>query len=237
MLVAPIDVIALAALLAPFGSLGDAIDAVFATLPTAVGSTCTTRLNAAVAPAANDAIVQVTVPLAPGAGVAHVNAGPLVWVSDANVVPDGSGSVSATVTASDGPLSCAVSAYAMSVPADATPGPDFVSARSALTVVVAVLVDELFAAFGSDVVVATVAVFEIALPLAVDDALRTTSVNTALDPAASVAMLHVTVAPVVQANVGPLVWLSETNVVPAGSTSDRLTDAASDGPAFDTVSM
>ena len=59
--------------------------------------------------------------------------------------------------------------------------------------------------------------------------------NVAVAPEASEAMLQEIVAPVVQVNVGPVVCISETNVVPAGSVSVQETLVAVDGPAFETV--
>src|SRR6266852_1789955 len=48
--------------------------------------TLTTRLKLALAPAANVAMVHVTVPVPPGAGLVQVKAGPAVCVIDTNVV-------------------------------------------------------------------------------------------------------------------------------------------------------
>lgn len=61
-------------------------------------------LNAAEAPTASEAMLQVIVPPAPTAGFVHVNAGPDVCASDTNVDPVGMVSVSATVCASLGPV-------------------------------------------------------------------------------------------------------------------------------------
>src|SRR2546423_463381 len=63
----------------------------------------TTRVNVAVAPAASVARLAVTVPVSPAAGVVRVNAGPLSWVKDANVVFAGMASVIVTLRASLGP--------------------------------------------------------------------------------------------------------------------------------------
>jgi hypothetical protein len=65
--------------------------------------TFTTKLKVAVAPAARVALVQVTVPVPPAAGVVQVKVGPAVWVSDTKVVFVGMGSLSWTLCASDGP--------------------------------------------------------------------------------------------------------------------------------------
>src|SRR3954454_24011556 len=84
--------------------VGSGVDAVtFAVFVTVVPLTIeplnfTVTLNVAVAPAGNDAIVQVTV-----APVVQVNVGPVICDSETNVVPAGRTSVSATFAASDGP--------------------------------------------------------------------------------------------------------------------------------------
>ena len=67
-----------------------------------VGATCTITVNCALAVAAS-VPVQVVVPAAPTGGLIHMKEGPLVWLSDTNVVPAGSASVSVTVWASLGP--------------------------------------------------------------------------------------------------------------------------------------
>src|SRR5438093_1490592 len=66
--------------------------------------TCTTRVKEALAPAARLDRVSVSVPLLPAAGVVDPKAGPLSWVSDTNVVPAGSGSLTDTLWASLEPL-------------------------------------------------------------------------------------------------------------------------------------
>ena len=66
-------------LLAPVGSEVVAPTvAVFVIDDPAPAGTFSTILNVADAPAASVAIVQVIVPVAPGAGVTHVKAGPVV---------------------------------------------------------------------------------------------------------------------------------------------------------------
>jgi hypothetical protein len=105
-------------------------------------------------------------------------------------------------------------------------------ATAALTVVPAVA--ELLAADGSEVVVATIAVL-FSAPAA---EVFTTSVNMAGAPEARLAIVHVTVPPAPTAGVvhsHPATEVSETNVVPAGSVSFKLTPAAAEGPALLTV--
>ena len=63
-----------------------------------------TNVNDADAPEASVAIVQVTVPDAPAAGLVQVNAGPLFCARETKVVPGGSTSVSVTPWAMPGPL-------------------------------------------------------------------------------------------------------------------------------------
>src|SRR5438132_1155091 len=65
--------------------------------------TLTTRLKLALSPAANVAMVHVTVPVSPGAGLAQAKAGPAVCVIDTNVVFAGVASLSETFWASLGP--------------------------------------------------------------------------------------------------------------------------------------
>ncbi|PYQ48228.1 MAG: hypothetical protein DMF59_16605 [Acidobacteria bacterium] len=60
----------------------------------------TTIENVDVAPAASVAILQEIVPVPPTAGAEHANAGPLLCVSETNVVPVGTTSVNVTVCAS-----------------------------------------------------------------------------------------------------------------------------------------
>ena len=76
--------------------------AVFVTVPPPL--VLRTRLNVAPAPLASNAMLQVTAPVPPAAGVAQVKAGPPVWLAETNVVPAGSVSLSCTFCASRGPL-------------------------------------------------------------------------------------------------------------------------------------
>src|SRR2546423_126437 len=116
-------VVAVALLLSRFLSLVslDTLAVLLITVPAGVSAlTFTTRMNVAVAPLANAsaaavtlpgavapaasvARLAVTVPVSPAAGVVRVNAGPLSWVKDANVVFAGMASVIVTLRASLGP--------------------------------------------------------------------------------------------------------------------------------------
>ena len=69
----------------------------------------------------------------------------------------------------------------------------------------------------------TFAVFVTVVPFVSEPLNATVTLNVADAPAANVAIEQVTVAPVVQVNVGPFVCDSETNVVPAGSVSVSVT--------------
>src|SRR5947199_97615 len=64
--------------------------------------TCSTRVKVALAPAASDERLSVTVPLLPTAGVADPKDGPPSCASDTKVVPPGSGSLTETACASEG---------------------------------------------------------------------------------------------------------------------------------------
>src|ERR1043165_2979577 len=114
-------------------------------------------------------------------------------------------------------------------------GPLFVTERSALALTSVGADDVLFPGVGSGVVVVTVAVFVTVVPLTIDPLKATVRLNVALVLGASVAIEQVTVGPVVQVKIGPFVCDSETKVVPAGSTSVIVTEAASEGPAFATT--
>lgn len=106
--------------------------------------------------------------------------------------------------------------------------------RSAEFVKVAFAVLELFAGFGSGVTDAIFAVFVIVEPL-VPEATFATSVNPAVAPEASEAMLHEIVAPGMQVKVDPEVCVRELNVVPVGRMSVQVTVVALDGPLFPTL--
>ena len=66
--------------------------------------TLKTSVNVADAPLASVPIVQLTDPVPPTDGFVHVKAGPVFCVSETNVVPAGSVSLSVTLCASLGPL-------------------------------------------------------------------------------------------------------------------------------------
>jgi hypothetical protein len=90
-------VVAVAELLPGVGS-GVVLDvvAVLDSVPVAPVGTLTTSEKVALAPEAIEAMVQLTVPPAPTAGVVQLNAGPAVCVEETNVVPAGSASESVT---------------------------------------------------------------------------------------------------------------------------------------------
>src|SRR5256885_2030471 len=72
--------------------------------PAALELTCTTTVNVAEPPAARVASVPLMVPVPPTGGLLKLKVGPLVCVSDTNVVLAGMVSVSCTFWASEGPL-------------------------------------------------------------------------------------------------------------------------------------
>src|SRR5205814_1651529 len=183
--------------------------------------------NVALAPLANEAMVQTIGPVP-----LQLNAGPVVWFAETKVMPAGTVSVSVTLAAFDGPAFAAVTVYVTFVCAGVAPGALFVTVRSALALTSVEAVDELLLGFESGVVDVTFAVFITVVPFVSEPLNVTVTLNVADAPAAKVAMEQVTVAPVVQVNVGPLVCDSETNVVPAGSVSVSVTEAASEGPRF-----
>src|SRR6266511_4102671 len=115
-----------------------------------------------------------------------------------------------------------------------------VTTRSADASTTVVWVAELLAAFGSVVVVVTVAVLLSVEPLAALGLTWTTRVKVALAPAAKLAAVAVKVpvpptGGVVRLNAGPLVCIADTNVVLAGIRSLSVALAAALGPALLTV--
>src|SRR5439155_6559440 len=98
-------VVAMAVLLAGLGSKVEELT--FAVLVSVLPArvlvlTRTTMVKVAVAPLTNDAVVQVTVPVVPTAGVGQVQ--PAGLVIDWKVLCDGSRSVTVTFAAVEGPL-------------------------------------------------------------------------------------------------------------------------------------
>src|SRR5476651_1528240 len=85
-------------------SVGLVMSAVFVTVPVAPPEIWTTNWNVEVPAAGRVAMLHVTVPVPPTAGVVQMNDGPPVCVQETNVVWAGTASVSPTVAASDGPL-------------------------------------------------------------------------------------------------------------------------------------
>jgi hypothetical protein len=210
-----------ALLLAATGSLVLELTlAEFERLPAAVGVTAIATV--AEPPLAIVPSGHVTTPVA----TEHV---PCDGVAEPNVTPAGSGSLTETPWASDGPAFVTVSVYVSVAPTEiGSTSSVFVIARSALVATVVPCVAESFALFVSVVLVETVAVFDNA---AVREALTcTVSVRTTFAPEASVPMFHVTVPP-----DGEPPFDAETKLVPAGSGSEIWTFCAVDGPAFDAV--
>ena len=70
----------------------------------ALPETAATIVNVAVALEAMLAFVQVMVPFVPAVGLVQLNAGPVFWTVETNVVFAGSASVSETLVAGFGPL-------------------------------------------------------------------------------------------------------------------------------------
>src|SRR5438093_701212 len=230
-------VVAVAVLLATSGSkVVELTVAVLAiVLPSgAVGLTWTTRVNVAVAPLASVAVVQLTVPVEPAAGVVQVQ--PAGVGIDWKVVSGGSRSFIVTLAAAFGPALLTPIVYVRVPPGRTGSGESLLAiarSASARTVVVAVAV--LLARLGSKVVELTVAVLAIVLPSGAAGLTWTTRVNVAVAPLASVAVVQLTVpvkpaAGVVQ--VQPAGVGIDWKVVSGGSRSFIVTLAAAFGPAL-----
>ena len=237
-MLAPDKTVAVLLLFAGFGSVVIELTlAVFEmVVPTGVPwSVVKLNWNVADAPLANEAIVQLIVPVPPAGGVVQVNAGPLVCEAEAKCVFAGTTSVSVTLIAGDGPAFATVTVQVAGPPEGAMGGAFLVTERSAFAATVVIAVDVLLPGAGSDVLVATVAVLLIVVPFGVAAGTFTTIEKVADAPAVSDAIEQLIVAPVVQVNAGPVVWFSDTNVVPAGRMSFITTLAAVDGPMFPTA--
>jgi hypothetical protein len=103
-LAVPVDV---ALLLAGFGSVVEVLTAAVLEIVVPLArllGVCRTIENVALAPLTNVVVVQLTVPVAPTAGVVHVKGDPAFCVSETKVVPAGRGSTIETLCASLGPL-------------------------------------------------------------------------------------------------------------------------------------
>jgi hypothetical protein len=105
-------------------------------------------VNCALAPEANRANEQAIVPLPPTGGNEQEAVGPVFWIIELNVVPDGIVSVRFTLVATSGPALATVIVYVSGFPATTAAGPAFVTDRSTDDTVTAA--DELlFSEFGS----------------------------------------------------------------------------------------
>src|SRR5439155_1150841 len=144
--------------------------------------TWTTRVKVAVAPLANEAVVQFTVPVQPAAGVVQLQ--PAGVGIDWNVVCDGNGSFMVTLAAAFGPALLTVIVYVSGPPGVTGSGESvLLMARSASARTVVVAVAVLFRRFGSLVAAElTVAVLARALPSTAAGLTWTTRVKVAVAP-------------------------------------------------------
>lgn len=236
-------VVAVALLLVVFGSLSVVLAvAVFViTVDAGVpGTTCTTIWNVAELAGPRSAFVQEIVPLPPAGGLVHANDGPAVCVFDTKVVFAGTASISETLSAPAVPLFITVTVYVMLLPAVTGSGLSlFVTARSGPATVVDAE-ELLFDGFASAEVELPDAVFVIVVPTPAVAA--RTMENVALALALRVEMVQEIVpvpptAGLLHANAGPLVCVSETNVVPGGSVSVSVTPCASLVPLLEIVTV
>jgi hypothetical protein len=95
----------------------------------------------------------------------------------------------------------------------------------------------LFAGLLSGVVALMVAVSEDDVPDGRPGGTLNVNWNDAVAPATNDAIVQ-TIGPVpLHTNAGPVVWFTETKVMPVGTVSVSVTVAAFDGPAFATLTM
>src|SRR5207244_2604313 len=126
----------------------------------------------------------------------------------------------------------------MLVPATPVVGPVLVTDKSAeVALTVGVVEDVLLAVLGSKVELLIVARLVICVPLATVLLIVTVMVIVSVFLAGKVAMVSLTLLPLLKRvkKSGKPVWLCDTNVSVAGSTSDSVTFWASLGPLFVTV--
>jgi hypothetical protein len=223
------------------GSVVVAVAVLLMIVPFAVAApTWTTIWNVADVAGPSNASVQLTVPVPPTGGLAHRNAGPAVCASETNDVFAGTASLKETLFAPAVPLFVTVIVYVMLEPATTGSGLSlFVTARSgpATTVETDAL---LLAPFASADAELPVAVLVIVAPAPAFTATTMSNVDVAPAPSVAIEQEIVPVPPaagVVQPNAGPLVWVSETNVVPVGTTSVRVTVCASLVPMFEMLTL
>ena len=142
--------------------------------------------------------------------------------------------MTATSSASDGPLFCAVKVYLAASPGTKVLGSAcLVMATSALVSMLVMALALLLPGTGSSVVVFTNAEF-VMVPGPVEGLTRTTMVMVWVSPGTIVPKLQSTV--VVswkQAGTG----VNDTRVVPTGAASDTVTFSASEGPLFVATSV
>jgi hypothetical protein len=190
-----------------------------------VGAATTTVMVGAVAPAARVATVHETETLP-----VLVQAQPAP-AAEMNVTPAGSVSVTATFDASDGPWFTTTKAYERLPAASTVAGAVLVMARSADPVTPVVTEEVLLVGSGSLVVLDTLAVF---VRLAAwSGAVTTRAIAGAVRPVANPGRVQLTEMLPVFVQVQP-VPVAETKTTPAGSESDTVTGALSDGPWFTT---
>src|SRR5437870_4179859 len=125
----------------------------------------------------------------------------------------------------------------MVLPAGATDGPVFMTAKSAEVLTVVVAVDVLLVELESALALLIVAALLICVPLATLALIVTVIVKVSNAPFGKVAMVSLTLLPVLPSvNMSaPPVWLCDTNVSVLGRRSDSVTFWASLGPLFVTV--
>ena len=210
-------------------------------VPDEPGGMWAVRVNVALAPEFMVASVQVTVPPLPGAGAEEQSkAGPLFCIIDTKVMLFGNVSEKLTFAAAVGPAFDMKIVNGTSLSGNAFAGALFIAPRSAEDApgIVTDAALELFSSFGSnDCFDDTVATFVNVVPDAASEGRCMTKVKLALALSGNVAIEQLMVPPdpaggFVQLNVGPLFWVLDTKVIPAGSISIRETPAASSGPIF-----
>jgi len=190
-----------------------------------VGGTFTTTMIDAEVVAAKVGSVQVIFPVAPTAGVVHVQ--PAGADTEAKVVLAGTASRKLTLVAAAGPLFVIAWTYVISLPAKTESGVAAVVRPRSACEVVAVTVSFAIAELGPEVWLAalTVAVLVMSVPIGAVAFTLYTAVNVPVAPGATLGLVQLT-GGAVQVQPGAAAAETETNVTSATGEVDSVNVAA-----------